>query len=114
MQTQCGEVGFDGPTRPDHVPTMEGDEGGHPGYALLGQPLAVGYMKGLIQGVNAAPHKGSDNRYSGFPQEIRLEAREARQEGKPPTGGTCEELGVRRAINARGYTTLLLERRPLE
>ncbi len=45
------EVGFDGPMRPDHVPTMEGDSEGTPGYTLMGRLLAVGYMRGLIEAI---------------------------------------------------------------
>ncbi|MFO7917153.1 MAG: mannonate dehydratase [Anaerolineae bacterium] len=45
------EVGFEGPMRPDHVPTMEGDDNSRPGYSLLGRLFAVGYMKGLIESI---------------------------------------------------------------
>lgn len=45
------ECGFPGPMRPDHVPTMEGDDNSRPGYSLLGRLFAVGYMKGLIEAV---------------------------------------------------------------
>ena len=45
------EVGFDGPLRPDHVPTMAGEENGNPGYETLGRLFAVGYIKGLMDGV---------------------------------------------------------------
>jgi len=45
------EVGFDGPMRPDHVPTMEGDDNSRPGYSLLGRLFAVGYMRGLIESI---------------------------------------------------------------
>ena len=43
------DIGFEGPMRPDHVPTMEGDPGGHAGYTMLGRLLAVGYMRGLME-----------------------------------------------------------------
>ena len=43
------ELGFDGPIRPDHVPTLEGDDHDHPGYTLFGNLYAVGYMQGLIE-----------------------------------------------------------------
>ena len=46
-------VGFDGPMRPDHVPTMEGDGNDSPGYTDRGRLFAIGYMKGLLEGVNA-------------------------------------------------------------
>lgn len=43
------EVGFDGPARPDHVPTMEGEDNKNPGYELLGRLFGVGYIKGLME-----------------------------------------------------------------
>jgi mannonate dehydratase len=43
------EVGFNGPMRPDHVPTVAGDSNEHPGYSELGTLFAIGYMKGLIE-----------------------------------------------------------------
>lgn len=43
------EVGFDGPARPDHVPTMEGETNENPGYELLGRLFGVGYIKGLME-----------------------------------------------------------------
>lgn len=45
------EVGFNGPMRPDHVPTVAGDSNEHPGYSELGTLFAIGYIKGLIEGV---------------------------------------------------------------
>jgi mannonate dehydratase len=44
-----GESGFDGPMRPDHAPTMEGESNSHPGYAMVGKVFAFGYMKGIMQ-----------------------------------------------------------------
>jgi mannonate dehydratase len=43
------EVGFDGPMRPDHVPTMAGEDNSNPGYHTLGRLFAVGYMTGLLE-----------------------------------------------------------------
>lgn len=43
-----GEIGFEGPIRPDHVPTLDGETNANPGYEMLGRLHAVGYMKGLI------------------------------------------------------------------
>ena len=43
------EVGFTGPMRPDHVPQLFGEEGGEPGYTMLGRLFAYGYMRGLMQ-----------------------------------------------------------------
>ncbi|MGN6362225.1 MAG: mannonate dehydratase [Thermomicrobiales bacterium] len=45
------EIGFAGPMRPDHVPTMAGEDNSHPGYEVLGRLFAIGYIKGLIEGV---------------------------------------------------------------
>ena len=43
------EVGFQGVMRPDHVPTMYGDDNTTPGYAILGNLVATGYMYGLME-----------------------------------------------------------------
>ncbi len=43
-----GESGFSGPIRPDHAPTIEGESNDHPGYAMGGKVLAIGYMKGIL------------------------------------------------------------------
>lgn len=45
------DIGFDGPMRPDHVPQLAGEEGGEPGYTMLGRLFAYGYMRGLMQAV---------------------------------------------------------------
>ena len=42
------EIGFDGPIRPDHVPTMAGEANDHPGYHDKGRLFAIGYMRGLL------------------------------------------------------------------
>uniref|UniRef100_A0A831WYV4 mannonate dehydratase n=1 Tax=Thermorudis peleae TaxID=1382356 RepID=A0A831WYV4_9BACT len=47
------EVGFTGVMRPDHVPTMEGEPNDQPGYQMLGRLYAIGYMRGLQEGVRA-------------------------------------------------------------
>ena len=41
------EVGFTGPLRPDHVPTLVGEDNSVPGYADNGRLFAIGYIKGL-------------------------------------------------------------------
>jgi mannonate dehydratase len=46
------EGGFDGPIRPDHAPTLEDDSNARPGYAMAGKVLAIGYMKGLMDGLH--------------------------------------------------------------
>lgn len=48
------KVGYKGPLRPDHVPTMAGDSNEHPGYSTIGTLFAIGYIRGLIEGVNKA------------------------------------------------------------
>ena len=45
------EVGYEGVCRPDHVPTMAGDDYGHPGYTRIGRLFAIGYIKGLREAV---------------------------------------------------------------
>lgn len=45
------DIGFRGPIRPDHVPTMAGDSNQHPGYSTIGAQFAFGYMRGLMTGV---------------------------------------------------------------
>jgi mannonate dehydratase len=43
------DVGFDGPMRPDHVPTMAGEDNSNPGYHSKGRLFAIGYMRGLLE-----------------------------------------------------------------
>jgi len=47
------DIGFDGPMRPDHAPTMEGESNDNPGYMVRGKIFAIGYMKGLIDSIQA-------------------------------------------------------------
>jgi mannonate dehydratase len=42
------ESGFEGPMRPDHAPTLDGEANDRPGYAMGGKVLAIGYMKGAM------------------------------------------------------------------
>lgn len=46
------EIGFKGSMRPDHVPTMAGEENSSPGYMALGNLFALGYMRGLAESVS--------------------------------------------------------------
>lgn len=46
------DVGFKGAIRPDHVPTMAGEENTRPGYMDLGNLFAIGYMRGLAESVS--------------------------------------------------------------
>ncbi|MFC6102342.1 mannonate dehydratase [Olivibacter domesticus] len=43
------DIGFKGPIRPDHVPTMAGEENTFPGYMTLGNLFAIGYIRGLAE-----------------------------------------------------------------
>jgi len=45
------DIGFKGPLRPDHVPTMAGDSNQSPGYSAIGSLYAAGYIRGLIEAV---------------------------------------------------------------
>jgi mannonate dehydratase len=45
------DIGFKGPLRPDHVPTMAGDSNERPGYSALGSLYAAGYIRGLIESI---------------------------------------------------------------
>jgi len=42
------EIGFTGPARPDHVPSLEGESNELAGYHMMGRLFAVGYMRGLL------------------------------------------------------------------
>jgi mannonate dehydratase len=46
--------GFDGPIRPDHAPTLEGESNDRPGYAMGGKIFAIGYMKGILKASGAS------------------------------------------------------------
>ncbi len=48
MMKAYKEVGFDGPLRSDHVPTMAGESNDHPGYEMKGNLFGIGYIKGLL------------------------------------------------------------------
>lgn len=45
------DIGFDGDLRPDHVPTMAGDDNSDAGYSSIGRLFAIGYLKGLREAV---------------------------------------------------------------
>nr|WP_256558565.1 mannonate dehydratase [Halomicroarcula marina] len=44
-------VGDDVPMRPDHVPTMAGEDNSNPGYHTKGRLFAIGYIRGLMDSV---------------------------------------------------------------
>jgi mannonate dehydratase len=52
------DVGFFGPLRPDHVPTVEGDSNEQAGYSAYGRLFAVGYIRGIEHALSSrrAPH----------------------------------------------------------
>ncbi len=52
------EVGFGGPMRPDHVPTMAGETNARPGYETLGRLFALGYIRGVEQAAYGRPTVG--------------------------------------------------------
>jgi mannonate dehydratase len=45
------EAGFEGPIRPDHAPTLDEETNDRPGYAIQGKIFAIGYMKGILDGM---------------------------------------------------------------
>lgn len=48
------ENGINVPIRVDHVPTMAGEKSTLPGYDALGRLFAIGYLKGILDGCQAA------------------------------------------------------------
>ncbi len=44
--------GFRGPIRPDHAPTIGQEANDRPGYAMGGKVLAIGYMRGILEGMD--------------------------------------------------------------
>jgi D-mannonate dehydratase len=49
------ELGFRGPIRVDHVPSMAGEEDAPHGYSTLGRLFAIGYIKGILD-AHHIPH----------------------------------------------------------
>ncbi len=47
-----GEIGFTGPLRSDHVPTMAGEDNTHFGYGMMGNLFGIGYIKGIMDTLN--------------------------------------------------------------
>ncbi len=45
------DIGFQGVIRPDHTPTMIGEDNQVPGYGILGNLYAIGYLRGLMEAV---------------------------------------------------------------
>jgi len=51
------DIGFKGPIRPDHVPTMAGDSNDKAGYSTIGTLFAFGYIRGLMEAVSKEKRK---------------------------------------------------------
>ena len=45
------DINYGGVMRPDHVPVLEGESGDASGYTMQGRLFAVGYMRGLMHGI---------------------------------------------------------------
>lgn len=43
------DINYDGPMRPDHVPTMAGEDNSNLGYHTKGRLFAIGYMRELLE-----------------------------------------------------------------
>lgn len=52
------DIGFGGPLRADHVPTMAGEPNTRPGYETLGRLFALGYIRGVEQAAYGRPPVG--------------------------------------------------------
>lgn len=46
------KVGFEGPIRSDHVPTMAGEKNEHAGYEMNGNLFGIGYIRGIMDTLN--------------------------------------------------------------
>jgi mannonate dehydratase len=53
------DIGFKGPLRPDHVPTLAGETNERPGYMTLGNLYATGYIRGLAESVSKERSKSN-------------------------------------------------------
>ena len=45
------EVEYEGVARPDHIPTMYGDDNSRPAYGIVANLFAIGYMLGLKESI---------------------------------------------------------------
>lgn len=59
------ENGYRGLVRPDHVPTMAGEDNQSPGYQVVGRLYALGYMIGLSEAVEKAAGAGGKQGKTG-------------------------------------------------
>lgn len=53
MMKAYKEIGFYGPLRSDHVPTMAGESNENVGYEMQGNLFGIGYIKGLMDAVDS-------------------------------------------------------------
>jgi mannonate dehydratase len=53
MRAYVDAVDDDVPMRPDHVPTMAGEDNSNPGYHTKGRLFALGYVRGLLEAADA-------------------------------------------------------------
>ncbi|HVS95310.1 MAG TPA: mannonate dehydratase [Puia sp.] len=56
------DIGFRGPIRPDHVPTMAEDSNTFAGYSTIGTLYANGYIRGLMEAVSKERAAAGDRR----------------------------------------------------
>ncbi|TCC88752.1 mannonate dehydratase [Pedobacter frigiditerrae] len=52
MYKTYSAIGFNGPIRSDHVPTMAGESNQQHGYEMKGNLFGIGYMKGIMEALN--------------------------------------------------------------
>ena len=57
------EIGYGGTVRPDHAPSMEGEENRTPGYEMGGRLFAAGYLRGLFQAVALATDENTRSNF---------------------------------------------------
>ncbi|MGD0810238.1 MAG: mannonate dehydratase [Acidimicrobiales bacterium] len=60
------QIGFEGPLRPDHVPTVDGDSNDNPGYSAYGRLFALGYIRALCEAVGT--REGGERAYPTDPR----------------------------------------------
>lgn len=52
--------------RPDHAPTMDGEDNSEPGYAAMGRIFAVGYLRGIMESLKMEEGRCRDFRGEDF------------------------------------------------
>jgi mannonate dehydratase len=51
------KIGFDGVIRPDHTPSLQGEDNLDPGYGMLGNLYTIGYLRGLLERAKGELHE---------------------------------------------------------